>query len=841
MLHATLKSLLARKLRLALTALAVVLGVAFVSGTFILTDTLRSTFDDLFDSSQTAADLQVAGVISEDTVGPAATVSPAMVEELAGIEGVEAVSPVIEGFAQLLDAEGEPVGGEGPPTIGTVVPRDETLSDLSLAEGRWPENAGEIAVDLNTSDSAGFSVGDTVDYIANGPLAQAKIVGITTFGALDDAAVQLTFTTFDAQTALDVVSPDGNWSSVDIGLTDGVETTQVTDRIERAVGGDYDVLTAAEVAEQGQVDFDTILGFFTTGLLVFAGVSLFVGAFIIYNTFTIIVAQRTRELALLRAVGASRRQVLNSVLVEAGVVGLLGSIAGLVLGFGVAIGLRALLAGFDIDLPEGPLVFAARTVIVSFVIGVGVTVLSALGPALKSVRVPPVAALQAVAVPPPARLGRLRSVLGVVVLVGGLALLGFGLFGGAGIQATGAGAGLVILGAAMVSQWVTRPALAVLGWPVARLGIRGQLAQQNAQRSPRRTASTASALMIGLGLVAFVLIFGASIRASVTDAIEQAFLADFQLSSRNFGEIAPEVAERVRGLEEVDAAAALGAVEVKVADEDPTLAFGVDATALGQTFSLETTAGDLSAIDEGDIAVTDEVGERLDLAVGDTVPVTFADQVRELTVSALFIDDGGLGSEYLVNDAVADTANPAAGDLGVLISLADGVEPDAGRSALETALVEFPTVAVDDSQDIEDQVAQGVNQLLGLLSALLGLSIVIALFGIVNTLSLSVFERTREIGLLRAVGGSKAQTRAMIRWEAVLISILGAAFGIVVGVLFGWLAVRALADEGLGTFSVPVAQLALGVAAAAIAGVVAAILPARRAARTDILRALAVD
>lgn len=839
MLHATWKSLLSRKLRLALTAFAVVLGVAFVSGTFILTDTLRRSFDELFAASRTAADLSVAGLEREGAVAPPARVPPALVEQLAGLEGVAAVSPAVEGFAQLV-VDGEPVGGQGPPTVGLAVPRAPELGDLQLTQGTWPTAAAEVAIDANTAEEEGLAPGDTVEWTADGPVRQATITGLVSFGQSDAFTDQLTFTVFDAATALEVLTPDGTWSSVDIDVAPDADADAVAGRIEAVAGPEFEVLTVEEAASRGQADAETFLGFFTTGLLVFAGVSLFVGAFIIYNTFSIIVAQRTRELALLRAVGAGRRQVVTSVLTEAAVVGLIGGAVGLGLGFAVAFGLRALLAAFAIELPEGDLVFAWRTVLVGIAVGVGVTVASAVPPALKAVRVPPVAALQAVAVPPPPRGGRLRSAAGVLLGVVGVVLLVTGL-SGAGIEAVGGGAVLVILAAAMLSQFVTKPALSVIGWPARRAGLTGQLAQENAQRAPRRTASTASALMIGLGLVAFALIFGASVRASVSQALDDAFVADLQLASSNFGPLPEGASDAVAALDEVRTVAPLEGVTIAVDGDDPSLAVGVDASALADTLTLDVPDGALAALDDTGIAVEETTARERALEVGAQVPVTFPDGVRDLQVVATFVDSGALSSDYLVSAGLARSAAAEPGQLGALIRLEPGVDAAAGRDAVAIALAAYPTVDIQDSADIEEQVAGGVNQLLGLLSGLLGLSIIIALFGIVNTLSLSVFERTRELGLLRAVGASRRQVRAMVRWEAVLTAVLGALLGLVVGVLFGWLAVRALADQGLGTFSIPVVQLLLGLGAAALAGILAAILPARRAARTDILRALAVE
>lgn len=846
MWRATLSSLLAHKLRLALTTLAIVLGVAFVSGTLIYTDTVRSSFDSVFGQIAGSVDLSVRGVSQLDGAeggdqfeAERPTVPPDVADRVADIDGVAGVERNVEGIAQLVDGDGQPIGaGQGPPALGFNAPIVEELAPTEIRSGRYPTAAGEVAIDAAIAEEQDIAVGDTVQIAANGPVAPYEVVGVFGFSGGVDNLGLASATLFEPDQAVELFSRDGGYAAVDVLAADGVRLEDLQDRIGAAVGQDYEVITSDQLAAESQEAIDTILGFLNTGLLVFAGVSLLVGAFLINNTFAIIVAQRSRELALLRAVGASRAQVLGSVLLEALVVGVIASAIGVGLGALIAVGLQNLLTAFGIEIPATNLVFATRTAVVGMAVGVGITLVSAILPATKALRVPPVAAMQAVAVADRRNGGRVRTALGVLLSGIGLVLLSLGLFREAGFPVVIGGSVALLLGAALLARFVTRPLLTIIGWPVSRLGIRGTLAQENSIRSPQRTASTASALMVGLGLVTFALIFGASLRESTTATIDEQFVSDFQVRPSNFENFPSDVEEQVAELPQIATTADLRFEQIGVEGRVGGVA-GIEPDELGTAWSLDAVEGSLDDFADGGLLVTNDAAERLDVGAGDVLPVTFAEGGEQRLPIRAVVDGSGLDFDYVVDE---DTLLANATDDGIFtlyLTVADGVDVEQARTAIEGVTGDYPTLQVQDSEQFKQDIAGQVDQILGLMTALLGLSILIALFGIANTLSLSVFERVRELGLLRAVGATRRQVRSIVRWESVLIAVLGAAFGIVIGTVFGWMTVQALADQGLSTFAFPAGQVLIAVVAAAVAGMLAAVLPARRAARVDVLRALA--
>ena len=813
------KSLLAQKVRLSLTALAVVLGVAFVSGTLVLTDTMRGTFDELMASAYGQVDVAIQGPeefgSSQTGETARAPVDAGLLDHIAGVEGVAELEGEVQGEAQLLGPDGEQLGLPNAPSLAGQSPLIEELYAVELRDGVYPDRPGEVAIDAGTAKTHDLVVGDQVDVVAGGPVTSQTIVGIVGYGETDNLA-GATLTVFDPDTAFELFAVEGSYRSINVLAEAGVERDALADRIEAEIGGDWQVLTGEEMSESAAAAVSEGLGFLSTALLVFAGISLFVGGFIIFNTFSIIVAQRTRELALLRAVGASRWQVVTLVLIEALATGLFGSVVGIGLGLGVAVGLRTLMDSFGLSLPEGELVFAPRTVIVGLLVGVVVTTVAALGPALRSLRVPPVAAMQAVAGPSIRRAGRARTIAGGgFTLVGVLALAG-GLFADAGIPVVALGAVLVILGFSLLSALITRPILRVLGWPVDRtLGVRGQLATQNALRNPRRTASTASALMIGLGLVSFVMIFGASITSSSAAAIEDSFRAEFTVRSATQGPggFSPEIADVVADVDGVETVMPMRYAEFKY-DDQVFFGTGLDPETFAEVIVLEEVAGSIAALDDRGVAVKASIAEDEGWQIGDVVEIEFAATgVQRLELQAIV--DGDVDVSWFFADAAIQANLREAPINQLFVKLADRVGIPDVRPSLEAALKAYPTVEILDRSELQEDIEGSVDQILGLMTALLVLSVIIALFGLVNTLGLSVFERTSELGLLRAVGASQRQIRAMVRWEAVLISTLGATLGLGIGSLFGWMLVRALANEGISRFTMPGTQLGGAFAAAA--------------------------
>ena len=842
MVRAVLKGVLAHKLRLFLTAIAVVLGVAFVAGTFVLTDTINRTFDTLFDevSADTDISVRAASGFGEDAPIDSLrdTVPASVLDAVRRVPGVQAAEPTVTGYAMFIDEAGKAVTTSGAPTLGFNW-TDPGLSPLTLRSGREPQRSGEVVVDAVTAKDHDFALGDKVKVLFRGPTEEFTVVGITGFGEADNLA-GATLAIFDLTTAQRVFGKAGRFDSIEARATEGVSSLELRDRVAAAVPSGVEVVTSQEVADESADAVQQGLGFFSTFLLVFAGIALFVGGFIILNTFSILVAQRTRELALLRALGASRRQVMASVIAEAFLVGLFASLVGLGLGVLVALGLQSLLKAFGIDLPASGVVIQPRTIIASLIVGVGVTVISSISPARKASKIAPMAALRGGGIEQGGSLRR-RSLAGAVVTaLGGAALLS-GLFGGT-ISLVGLGAAVVFVGVALLSPLAAVPMARVIGAPFPRIaGMAGKLGRQNAMRNPRRTAATAAALTVGLGLVACVSVLAASIKASAADIVDEYLAADYIISTTNFlPSISTELAPRLARAPELAAVSGLQTGDWRSAGQTQSI-YGADPASVGQVLKLDVTAGDIGGLARGDVLVGEEELKDKKLEIGTMLAMTFARTgEKELRIAGTFAKNQLLGS-YVVSTATFDANFSDRLDFVVLAKAREGVAPAEARAAVERVTADFPNVELRDQSEFKQQQEDQVNQILGLVTALLMLSIIIALFGIVNTLALSIFERTRELGLLRAVGMSRRQVRSMIRGESVIIAVLGAILGLGVGVLFGYAIVGALDDEGIGKVVVPAGQLLTYVFLAGLAGVAAAVFPARRAARLDVLAAISYE
>jgi len=842
MVRAVLKGLLAHKLRLVLTAIAVVLGVAFVAGTFVLTDTINKTFDTLFSEISAGTDITVrsaSGFGNDANLDISRNTIPAsLLAAVRAVPGVEAADGTVSGYAQLIDEKGKAVNTTGAPTLGFNW-TESGLSPLTLRSGRPPQRAGEVVVDAVTAREHDFALGDRIKVLFRGPTEEFTVVGITGFGEADNLA-GATLAIFDEATAQRVFAKVGRYDSIEAKAAQGVSTVELRDRIVALVPPGVEVVTSKQVADENAKAVSQALGFLNTALLVFAGIALFVGGFIILNTFSILVAQRTRELALLRALGASRRQVMASVIAEAFAVGVFASVVGIGLGVLVAIGLQSLLKAGGIDLPASGVVLKPRTFIASVIVGIGVTVLSSIAPARRASRIPPMAALRGGAEEHGGSLRR-RSVVGAAVSAAGAGVLLYGLFGG-GIALVGVGAAVSFVGVALLSPLAAIPMSRAIGAPLPRIaGMSGKLGRQNAMRNPRRTAATSAALMVGLGLVACVSVLAASIKASAADIVDDYLAADFIVSTSNFlPNISTDLAPRLARQPELAAVTGLQTGQWRSNGQGRSL-YGADPATVGQVLKFDVTAGDAGALARGEILVAEEELKDKALEIGGMLPMTFAQTGdTQLRIGGTFAKNQLLGN-YLVSTATFDAHFPDRLDFVVLAKARPGVAPAAARAAVERVTDEFPNVEVRDQAEFKQQQEDQVNQILGLITALLLLSIIIALFGIVNTLALSIFERTRELGLLRAVGMSRRQVRSMIRGESVIIAVMGAILGLAVGVLFGFAVVNALADEGIGAVVIPYGQLLTYVVLAGIAGVIAAVFPARRAARHDVLAAISYE
>jgi putative ABC transport system permease protein len=848
MWRATLKGITAHKMRLLRTAVAIVLGVGFVAGTYILTDTMNAAFDSLFTQINKGTAVEVtsipqfkASTAGQDS-GTPNRVPASLVETVQAVPGVNVAEGTIGGYAQLVDKKGDAVTTGGAPTLGTSWTSDPEMNALTLRQGRAPTTSSEIAIDAGTASKHDFTLGQRVKVLLQGPPMEATIVGIVGFGSTDNlgGATLVVFDTATAQKAFD--APD-QFDAIQVAADQGVTPEDLRDRIQNVLPSQYQAKTGAESAAQQSDDVKKALGFFTIALLVFADIALFVGAFTIYNTFSILVAQRTRELALLRALGASRAQVRRAVLGEAVIVGLVASVLGLAFGFVVAIGLQALLNAFGIDLPSTSLQILPRTIIVSILIGLGTTVVSSLVPAARASKVPPIAALRD-PVASVSTFSTRRTIIGIVVTLGGAAALLLGLVGNTsnGGLLVGLGAGLVFLGVAVLSPLFARPVARAIGAPLARfLGISGRLGRENAMRNPKRTASTAAALMIGLGLIGFVSIFAASVKTSANDALEQTLKADYIVTSTSFQPFSQDVATQLSANSAFDAVSQvrIGIMGYKGA---ATQVSGMDPATITQVAQVQMTSGSVSALAQNDaLLVWQQTAESNGWKVGDTIPVEFNRTGKQnLKLVGVYKDNRLLGN-WVVSLDTYDRNFTQQLDTFVLATRSPGTTQSQASTAAKQITDAFPNVQLQDQAQFRQAQASQIDQLLGLISALLALAILIALFGIANTLALSVYERTREIGLLRAVGMARLQVKRMIRWEAVIIAVFGALLGVVVGIFFGWAMVQALKDQGITALTIPGGQLLIYVLIAAVAGVVAAIAPARRAAKLNVLEAITTE
>jgi putative ABC transport system permease protein len=835
--NVTVKGLLAHKLRLALTALAIVLGVTFISGTFVLTDTLHNTFSVLFGNIYSKIDFQVRGVPQLGTSGANAVrneLPESLLATVRHVPGVAAAEGEVEGYAQFVARDGKPIQTGGASTIGISFDPGQQVSALHITAGGPPLTSHDVVMDAGTASKYDFTVGQQVRIVTAGPVRIFTITGIAEFGSTGNLA-GATLAAFTLPTAQQVVQEPDRLDDINVVTAPGASKPAVQRAIAAALPAGTQVVTGQTVVSENTSAVNQSLSFFSTALLVFAFISLFVGGFTIFNTFSIIVGQRTRELALLRIVGASRRQVFRSVLAEAAFTGLVSSVIGLGLGVLAARGLQALLRGFGIAVPSGSLVFEPRTVAVGLAVGVGVTVVAAIGPARNAVRIPPVAALGDRQANVDGSL-RPRIASGTAVVLAGAGLLARGLVRPA-LPLVGAGAAGTFAGAAMLAPAIARPLSSVLGRPLARLlGVPGQLGRQNSMRSPRRTAQTASALMIGLALVAAMSVFGASVSRSATSSADEAISAGLLVTASGTGQLSHSVPATVSAVPGVTVTTTVYRSQFEVRGALATLT-AVSTPNLADTVILRMTAGSSAALARGDLLIDSTAATSERLSVGDTVPVAFARTGSSaVRIGGIYQANAVIGS-YLVSAPFFlrhFSPQPAA----LLLRTSGG---GAVAGAVTRALARYPNAQVQTRAQFEQTQTASVNQLLGLVYALLALAVLIALIGIVNTLMLSVFERTREIGLLRAVGMKRRQVRAMIRSEAVILAIFGAIIGVVIGAGMGIALVSALKQQGITDTVVPASSLVAFLFLAALLGLLAATWPARRAARLDVLAAIAAQ
>lgn len=846
MWRTTLSSLRAHKRRLLGTCLAIVLGVAFLSGTLVLGDSTRAGFGDLFSEANEHTDALVRSTseIDVDDLANVGSLDEGLVDTVGQVDGVAAAVPVIEGSGQVIGADGDPLGGNGPPTIAGNWVTDPDLNPYRIVDGQAPETAGEIVIDKATAELGDLQLGDTATVRVPDPV-EVTITGIARFGSADGMA-GVTYAGFTTEAAQELLFAEpGQISAIRVAATDGVSQSQLVERLSPLLPDDAEALTGTALTAEQQDDIEgDFLGAMETFLLIFAGIALVVAGFSIYNTFSIVVAQRSRESALLRALGASRRQVLVSTMAESLVVGIVASGLGLVAGVALASGLGALMDSMGFGLPTGSMALNSGTILAGMGLGLIVTVGASVVPAIKASRVLPLAALRDVAID---RSGtsRVRLVAGAVVAALGVSLTVAGATAVGSLPLTGLGALALLVGVVMLGPVAARPAGAVLGAPLARLrGVSGELARGNAVRNPKRTAGTASALMVGVAVVAMFTVIAASLKAYIDDTVDKAFAGDLVMITDNFSTVgmSTDIAPEVAALPEVASATPMSNAALRIEGDDQ-FASAVDGADMDGVLDVGVVEGSLDDLAAGTVALTTDYAGDLGLSLGDPADVAFADGSREeLTVTALYEDADLVGPVLLSRETwLPHTAQQA--DTVVMIELADGVSMTDGEQAVQAVADRYHAPDAQTRQEYIDAVAGQIDQFLTIVYVLLVLAILIALMGIANTLSLSIHERARELGLLRAVGQSRRQLRSMIRGESVLVATFGAVGGIGLGCFLGWALMKALGstEEDLSVFALPVGQLLVVLALGALVGVVAAWRPARRASKLDILDAIATD
>lgn len=847
MLRMTLKGMLAHKWRLASIFLSVVLGVAFLAGTLVLGDTIRRTFDNLFEDvfANTDATVRSASEV-EGEFGSSvrARLDKSIVDEVRQVDGVAEADPSVQGYAQIVDKDGDPIGnpGMGAPTFGTNWTDVKAFNPFVLEPGgKGPTRNNEVVIDKLSADRGDYVVGDTVTVLVQAGPREFTLTGIAKFGDADSPG-GASFALFTLPVAQELVGQAGKVDSVSVVGDPDLSQTELAERIQAAMPDGVEVLTGDQITTENQDSLKQGLGFITYFLLIFALVALVVGSFSIYNAFSIIVAQRTREMALLRTLGASRGQVMRSVLGEALAVGVLASLAGLIVGVFMASILKAVMAAFGFDIPGGGVVLKPPTIIWSFVIGIGVTLISAIAPGRKASKVPPIAALREAAIDSSAG-STIRMVVGLVVLGLGVAAVLSAVLGTAGGAQAGLGVFLVLIGFIVLGPVLARPISRFVGAPLPRLrGITGGLARENAMRNPKRTAGTARALMIGVGIVSLITVFASSIKASINDQIDRAFRGDFVIDSGSFGfgGLSTSLADDLNELDEVETATGVRFGQAEI-DGNSRFLFVIDPRSFERIFDLEVTEGSLDDLGDDGIALFADTAEDGGWDVGDTIPARFAETGNtDLTLAAIY-DGNEVAGNYVIGIDMWAANSAEQYDAQVYVQLAEGVSLDEGRAAVDSVADKVPNANVQDQDEFKRSISASIDPLIYLVYALLALALFIAFVGIANTLALSVYERTRELGLLRAVGMTKRQLRASVRWEAVLIALQGTLLGLILGTFFGWVLVRAAEGEGLTVFKLPITQAAIFVMIAALLSVGAAILPARRAARLDVLQAIASE
>ncbi len=845
-----LRGLAQRKLRSALTGIAVLLGVAMIAGTYIETDQITHAFEDI--TSQSVENLDVVVVPREEFSSSFGSELPTLdarlVDRVRDVPGVSAAEGELTAYGHMV-VDGEVVETFGAPglVIADAAPR---FDPSETVEGRDPTGPDEASVLEQNATDNGIEIGDRIGVTTRHGIKHVTVVGLIAFGEGGSALGGTTVVELDRARVAQWFDLEDKLSSISVIADDGVDPQILSDRIDAALPKAAKVQTASENAEESADEINDQIGsFLTPALLALAGAAVLVGAFIIFNTFSITVAQRTREFAMLRALGATRRQVLAVVSGEALAVGVIASAVGLAAGIGFAKLLNALFDAAGFGIPRTGLVLAPRTVAIALIVGIGVTLLASLVPAMRATRVAPVAAMSGVSARQSRRSRRISAVITVLCALGGIGLVAQGLFGGgaatAKLSAIGGGAVLMFVGVALSARYLVRPLAAVIGWPIERaFKTPGRLARENAERNPGRTAITSAALMVGLGLVVFVAVFAATLKSSIGRQVDELVRADVFVYSQDFQPFPSRTTKVVSEVPGVTAAVPMLFDQLEVNGEKSNAAtdylVGLDPSQLADVYTFDWVDGDdslLAQLGDDNALIEEQFAKTHELEVGDRYEVV-TPSGGEATLRAI----GEYRDPTILQGSISTTEtltaiSPARDPVSLLVSIDDSADAGAVQQAIKDALEPFPTTKVESKAEYQQTISDQLNQIVYLLYALLAMSILISLFGIANSLFLSIHERTGEIGVLRAVGATATQLRRVIRYESVITSVIGGLLGTAVGVVFAWLLVRSLSEFGF-SLSIPVIQLVVFMALAVVVGVLGAIAPARRASRLDVLDAI---